>query len=127
MKKLLHEHVYVLGTAEIAPEKFQFESVTPSVAKTPAQTMKGKLEIHENGNVDFTPKGELPVQLETTPVAHGEDWKLRKNGKNYLLQVKIPLMEPDAWTLARLREMTKDVMWMISEHRFYLKDKNKIA
>jgi len=107
------------GIATISKGSFRFDSGLPSdEPAVEAQTILGKLRISENACADFRQDGRttnLPPDI--TSVGDGDGYKIKRTTQNYIIQVKVPVVESRADTEARLRALLPVVMGDITLDR----------
>ena len=83
------------GVATITSKGFNFDSGLPGNEKVVEKqfSMRGKMRVRQNGCVEFV-KNEaaaLPPHLDV--VVHGVNYLVRRSTRNYIIQVKVPVVE----------------------------------
>lgn len=107
------------GIATISKGSFRFDSGLPSEESVvAAQDILGKLHVSENACAYFHQDGRttnLPPDI--TSVGDGDGYKIKRTTQNYIVQLKVPVVESRAETEARLRTMLAVVMGDITMDR----------
>ena len=109
----------VEGMGIITPGNFKFDSGFPADEEiTVEQNLKGKLRIAVNGSAEFTPDNRcnnLPPIINK--VAEGDGYSVRRTSKNYIIQVKLPILKSRADSEAKLDYIRREIMPAITLDR----------
>lgn len=109
----------VEGIATIAPGNFKFDSGFPADEEiTIEQTLRGKLNIGINGSAEFTPDNRCNNQPPIiNKVAEGDGYSVRRTSRNYIIQVKLPILKSRADSEAKLDYIRREIMPAITLDR----------
>lgn len=107
------------GIASISEHSFTFDSGLPTDEfVTEVQILKGVMHIHANASADFegtSPRDVLPPEM--TSVAKTEDYIIRRSTRNYIIQLKVPIVQSRRVTEKYLEGLVPEVMGEITMDR----------
>lgn len=97
---------------------FNFDSGLP--ADEPVlneQKLKGTLQIKQNGNVEFFPNSRTIKAPDVAKVAETQDYKIRRTSLNYVISLRVPIIEKRKASEKRLKEIVPAIVNDISKNR----------
>lgn len=111
--------IKIEGIATISKNGFKFDSGLPSDEPLLQSKTKlhGKLEIEQNGSVRFVDNGRIYMPPVVNKIAQGEGYKIRRTSKNYIISVKLPIVEKITETQNKLTEMIPQIVDGITKDR----------
>jgi len=107
------------GIATISEKGFHFDSGMPSDEPVLDEAMKlhGTLKVSKNASVDFVDNGRIYLPPEVHRVCEGEDYKVKRTSRHYIIQVKVPVVETRAESEEKLNDIIPRVMGEITLDR----------
>lgn len=111
--------IKIEGIATISKNGFTFDSGLPLDEPLLKKQTKlhGKLEIEQNGSVRFVDNGRIYLPPTVDKVGEGDGYKIRRTSKNYIISVKLPIVEKIAETQNKLTEMIPLILDGINKDR----------
>jgi len=113
------EQIKIEGIATISEKGFHFDSGMPSNEPVLDEAMKlhGTLKVAENACVDFVDNGRVYLPPEIHRVCEGEDYKVKRTSRHYIIQMKVPVVEKRAESEQKLNDIIPVVMGEITLDR----------
>ncbi len=107
------------GIATITEKGFHFDSGMPSNEPVLDEAMKlhGTLKVSENACVDFVDNGRVYLPPEVHRVCDGEDYKVKRTSRHYIIQMKVPVVESRKASQERLEAILPEIMGEITLDR----------
>lgn len=109
------------GVASLSENgQLHFESGCPSDSHIVSGTVRrrGTLEVHPDASVDFQPERPhicLPPQVDI--IARGEGYHVKRTTRNYIIQVKMPIVESRRETEKKICGMLPEIIGSITLDR----------
>ena len=99
--------VHIEGFTTISDKGFSFDSGLPSDEPMleSALKLRGTLRVSENACVSFSECRRIYLPPEIHPVCQGEDYRVKRTSRHYILQVKLPIVQTRALSQERLDEI----------------------
>lgn len=100
--------------------QFHFESYCSSDSRILARPIRkrGTMTIGSDLSADFVPDANriyLPPLVDV--IARGEDYHIKRTTRNYIIQVKVPILESRRETEKKLRGMLPEIVGEITLDR----------
>lgn len=106
------------GLATFSNNGFSFDSGLPSDEPVVSeQKLKGTLNIASNGNVEFINKTRNFKGPDVSKVAETQDYKIRRTSLNYVISLRVPVVEKRVATSKKLKEVIPLIINDISKNR----------
>lgn len=97
---------------------FSFDSGLPSDEPVVNEKkLRGTLKVETNGNVEFRKSTRAIKAPDVTKVAEGQDYKIRRTSLNYVITLKVPVVEKRVATSKKLKEVIPLIINDISKNR----------
>lgn len=89
------EKIQIEGIATINEKGFHFDSGLPSneLVLDEALKMHGTLKVSKNACVDFQNSDRIYLPPEIHRVSDGEEYRVKRTSRHYLIQIKVPVVE----------------------------------
>lgn len=97
---------------------FNFDSGLPvDEPVVDGMKLRGTLKIANNGNVEFIKSTREIKAPDVAKVAEGQDYKIRRTSLNYVITLKVPVVEKRVATSKKLKEVIPLIINDISKNR----------
>lgn len=106
------QKVLIEGIASITERGFHFDSGMPSdepVLNAPIN-LHGTMRVSRNGCADLTDDGRVFLPPEIHKVAHGDGYHIKRTSRNYIIQLKVPVVEKRTVTEENLKNLVPLIM-----------------
>lgn len=118
-ENMKQETIRIEGIATIGKRSFRFDSGLPSNEPILEhdQKLHGQMHIHQNGDAEFVDNGRVYLPPIINEIARGENFKLRRTTRHYILQVKVPVVESRKETETKISAISAEVLGEITMDR----------
>jgi len=113
------EQIKIEGIATITEKGFHFDSGMPSNEPVLDEAIKlhGTLKVAENACVDFVDNGRIYLPPEIHSVCEGENYKVKRTSRHYIVQMKVPVVESRMVSEEKINNMLPAIMGDITLDR----------
>lgn len=117
MKK--NEEVRVEGIATLSENSFHFNSGLPQDEPLLDQEirLRGELHVFQNGTALFHRRTPVSLPPEVHQVSQGMGYYLKRTSRNYIIHIKVPVMETRRDTQSTLDALMPTIMGDITLDR----------
>lgn len=106
------------GLGTFTQSGFNFDSGLPvDEPVVNEKKLKGTLKIEPNGNVEFINKTRTIKAPDVAKVAETQDYKIRRTSLNYVISLRVPVVEKRVATSKKLKEVIPLIINDISKNR----------
>lgn len=111
--------IKIEGIATISDKGFSFDSGMPSNEPILDEAIKmhGTLKVSENACVNFVNNNRVYLAPELNRVAEGENYKVKRTSRHYIIQIKVPVVETRKMSEERVRNVIPEIMGEITLDR----------
>lgn len=113
------QKISVEGIATITERGFHFDSGVPSdepLLDAPLK-LRGVMNVSTNGCADLTNRGRVILPPVVDKVAEGDGYRIKRTSRNYIIQLKVPIVEPRTTTENTLKNLVPVIMGDITLDR----------
>jgi len=118
------KRIIISGTATITDKGFSFDSNIPAgipILERPIK-MKGTLQVNQNASADFSNHEPVALPPEVYRVSDGEGYRVKRTSRNYIIQIKVPVVETRKKSEQRIKSILPVIMSEITLDRHELMD-----
>ncbi len=111
--------VQITGVATISENGFSFNtglSENENVLDK-EKTMHGVMKISKNACADFIGSQRVILPPEINSIAKGDGYSVKRTTRNYIIQLKVPVVETRKASQERLKRMLTEVLGDITLDR----------
>lgn len=111
--------VKIEGIATFTKGGFKFDSGLPAdepLLKKQAK-LHGTLIIEQNGSTAFRDNGRVYLPPRVNKIGEGDGYKVRRTSQNYIVSIKIPIVEKQIATEQKITEMIPLIIEKINNDR----------
>lgn len=106
------------GLGTFTQNGFSFDSGLPSDEPlVDGMKLRGTLKVESNGNVEFINKTRNIKGPDVAKVAETQDYKIRRTSLNYVISIKVPVIEKRKASEKRLKEIVPAIVNDIQTNR----------
>ena len=113
------QQIKIEGIATISDKGFCFDSGMPSDEPVLDEALKlhGTLKVSENACVEFRDNGRIYLPPEVHRISEGQDYKVKRTSRHYIIQVKVPVVESRKATEERINDIIPTIVGDITLDR----------
>ena len=110
--------VQIKGIATISDNGFLFQSGLPTdTSVISPQRMHGTLSVCPNADVAFRHRPCISLPPEVHAVGEGENYRIKRTSRNYIIQIKVPIVENRRESERNIRSVLPEIMGDITLDR----------
>lgn len=113
------QKIIIEGIATFTDKSFHFDSGIPSSEPLlpEAINLNGAMKISKNGCAHFQGSRRVILPPQVDIVAKGEGYHIKRTSRNYIVQVKVPIVESRAITEDTIKNLVPVIMGDITLDR----------